>query len=115
MNKNHIRSYIEQYHQQNMPTLYKPEKDSLGYVYIFGNCFGVVLIPTADGRILFTILGEDDGHYSIREQPIISSNYWLKDWIKCLTVAQDYLKENATQDYLVDSDIPCGFKLPYKL
>lgn len=110
----HIQAHIEEYDQDNPVIRHIPERDWDNYVYIFGSSFGVVLIPESDGRITFTLLVEDDEHWFIREGPIISHNFWISDLIKCLDIAQEYLKQNATTEYFVNTDEECGYKLPYK-
>ena len=117
MNKEHfehIEEYIEIYDQSNPATKYTPERDSEDYVYIFGECCGVVLIPEKDGRITFTILSEDDDHYFIHNEAPHSHNFWISDWINCLNIAKEYLKQHASKSYFVNTNIPCGHKLPYK-
>lgn len=111
---NHIKAYIEQYDQNNPAPQYIPEKDYDEYVYIFGNCFGIVLIPENDGRIIFAILTEDDGHYFIQDKAICAHNFWIPDLIKCLNIAQEYVSQNASPSYFVNTDTQCGYQLPYK-
>lgn len=110
----HIEAYIEQYDQNNTAPQYVPEKDYDNYVYIFGSCFGVVLIPENDGRITFAILSEDDEHYFIQDKIVNAHNFWISDLITCLNIAQEYVKQNATVEYFVNTDTPCGYQLPYK-
>lgn len=109
----HIEAYIEEYDQEDPAPQYKPERDFDNYVYIFGECFGIVLIPETDKRITFAILTEDDGHYFVNDK-IYAHNFWIPDLIRCLSIAQKYIKQNATIHYFVNSDEPCGYKLPYK-
>lgn len=110
----HIEAYIEQYDQENYAPQYIPEKDHDNYVYIFGDCFGIVLIPEIDGRITFTILTEDDGHYFVEKDTIQAHNFWIPDLIRCLNIAQEYISENASPSYFVNTDTQCGYQLPYK-
>lgn len=110
----HIKAYIEKYDQNNIAPQYSPEKDSDNYVYIFGCCFGVVLIPEEDGRITFAVLSEDDGHYFIQDKITYAHNLWISDLIQCLNIGQQYIEQNATVAYFVNTDTPCGYQLPYK-
>lgn len=110
----HIESYIEKYDQANPATLYTPVKDYENYVYIFGPCFGIVLIPENDERITFAILTEDDGHYFIQDKITHAHNFWIHDLIKCLNIAQEYIAQNATPAYFKNSNTQCGYKLPYQ-
>ena len=110
----HIEAYIEEFDQSNPVDQYVPIRDNEDYVYIFGVSFGVVLIPENDGRITFTILTEDDGQYFINDNPLYAHNAWLLDLSHCLNIAQEYIKQNATQSYYKNSDVKCGYELPYK-
>lgn len=110
----HIESYIEEYDQNNPAPLYTPVKDDENYVYIFGECFGFVLIPETDGRVTFTYLVEDDGQWFMTKEDIYADSSWIPDIIKCLNIAQEYLTQNATPVYFKNTDTQCGYKLPYK-
>ena len=89
----HIKSYISQYTDENIPTWFTPEKDDENYVYIFSDCLGVVLIPETDGRTTFTYLVEDDGFWFI-ENNMYANTFWIPDIVKCLNIAQEYLNNN---------------------
>lgn len=106
-----IEAYLDGYDQDNTPDLHVPIRDG-DFLYVFGGCSGVVVYPQGE-RLPFTLLTEDDGHYFIDENPIWD-NFWMEDLIKTLTVASKYVEENATVKFFSGTDVPCGYKMPWK-
>lgn len=109
----HINAWLSQWNQDNKPQYNHPYRDEENFVYVLNECAGIVLIPMDDGRILFTIISEDDDNYFIDEKPYYADNYWLSNLKSCIEIAQNYLKKNATVRYFNNSDIQCGYNLPY--
>lgn len=97
----HIKAYIKKYTDSNIPVSYTTEKDDDNYVYIFGEYFGIVLIPEIDGQISFIYLVEDDGFWFTKDNNNYTDSYWIPDIIKCLNVAQEYLKLSQIKLYKI--------------
>lgn len=114
--KKQIESFISQYGQDNMPDQYTPIRDG-DFLYVFGAVYGVVVYPTPlHESLMFTIIMEDDENWFVPENREFeySSVTWIPSLLNCLKVAQEYLKTHASVLYYKNTDISCGFQLPWK-
>lgn len=117
MNIDFINSILTQWSCENVPAQYTPYKEG-DYVFIYGDCTGIVIYPDINNFLGYMFFEEDDGFYYYNETKQQKHVYWMKSDIKCLEIAIKYLEEHATPEYYVgcegDPDMQCGWKLPWK-
>lgn len=114
--KEQIECSISEYCQDNMPDKLTPIRDG-DFLYVFGEVYGVVVYPTPlHESLMFTIIMEDDENWFVPEfkEFEYSSVTWIPSLTNCLKVAQEYLKEHASVLYFKNTDVPCGYQLPWK-
>lgn len=114
--KKQIECFISQYNMDNIPDKLTPIRDG-DFLYVFSEVYGVVVYPTPlHGSLMFTIIKEDDDNWFVPETREFeySSVTWIPMLVNCLKVAQEYLKEHASILYYSNTNIPCGFQLPWK-
>ena len=114
--KKQIECFISQYGQKNMPDKLTPIRDG-DFLYVFGDVYGLVIYPTPiHESLMFTIIKEADENWFVPEESEFeySSVSWIPMLTDCLKVAQEYLEEHASILCFKNTDIPCGFQLPWK-
>lgn len=85
-----INHYLSiSFNQEEIPNMYSLYfyKD---YVFVFGECCGVVTYKEND-RFRYIHLAEDDGLYSIVNSPYWKNTYWINSEIACLAVLNEYI------------------------
>ena len=105
----HINEWLKQWVQgENHPILHHPYrvKDCL---VVLGECTGVVVHPSDNNFLFYEFIGEDDNfYYDLRGNQEIRDVYWMQEDIRCLSVAWNYVTNNATPNGYG------GWELPWK-
>ena len=99
----------------NTPTDHESIDDSkTPTIAIFlGDCCGVRLVWRGqnDPHVCFEILGEDDGHWFLKQS--YSSSYWMPDLMKALKAAEKWMKANCKPD--IHNGYQYGYLVPPQL
>ena len=106
-----INNWLQQWGQFNPPEYYTHYRYK-DYLFVFGDCSGIVVYP--DGkRLLYSPLHEDDQRWWVNSEWKDKSIGWLSNDIACYKVALEYIEEYGTIQYCKDTNVPCGWKLPW--
>lgn len=113
MDKVFAETWLEQWNDDNRPKLHHPYLVE-DYLFVLGDCTGVVVYPDS-GSFTYELLGEDDGSYFLLNGNWEYKNIkWMEEDIVCMKVALDFIKQNASPEYYINSTIQCSWKLPWQ-
>lgn len=105
--KEEINKYLQYFDDINRPKHYVPYKYN-NYIFIFGDCTGIVIFPSDSKHLTYVLLQENDDYWKLSEQWEYKDIFYLMSEAKVYDVAKKYITKHCTIDNYF------SFKLPWR-